>query len=108
MPRIAVNRSNLIHAGVALAAMAALAGAFLWTGAGHWIGAAAAIFFFYGREMRDHQRERQTAGEGHRNSFRLADAAPWTWKSDSFMDMTLPAAACLTAAIATEVWRILS
>jgi hypothetical protein len=57
--------------------------------------------------MRDHQCERQTAGEGHRNTFKPADAAPWTWKPDSFMDLALPAAACLTAAITTEVWRTL-
>jgi len=56
--------------------------------------------------MRDHQRERQTAGEGHRNTFKLADAAPWTWKQDSFMDVTLPAAACLAAAIAIDGWRV--
>jgi len=105
-PTLTINKSNLIHAGVALAAMTALAGAFFWTGAGHWIGAAAAICFFYGREMRDHQRERQTAGDGHRNTFRPADAAPWTWKQDSFMDTALPTAACLTAAIGIELWRV--
>lgn len=31
---------------------------------------------FYGREMRDHQRERQSEGIGHRNRFRLLDLVP--------------------------------
>jgi hypothetical protein len=87
--------------------MAVIAGSFLWTGAGHWVGALAAIFFFYGREMRDHQRERQSAGKGHRNNFNRGDAAPWTWKQDSFIDLALPTAACLTAALAVEIaWAL--
>lgn len=43
-----------------------------------WLGVIASIapFLFYGREMRDHQRERQSEGIGHRNSFRLLDLVP--------------------------------
>jgi hypothetical protein len=31
---------------------------------------------FYGREMRDHQRERQSEGIGHRNTLRASDLIP--------------------------------
>ncbi len=43
-----------------------------------WLGVVASIapFLFYGREMRDHQRERQSEGIGHRNSFHLLDLVP--------------------------------
>jgi hypothetical protein len=33
---------------------------------------------FYGREMRDSQRERQSEGDGHRNSLVLLDLLPGT------------------------------
>ena len=71
-----------------------------------WGAALGGSLFFYAREMRDHQRERQTAGRGHRNKFQAWDLLPGVHpaKPDTLFDWAAPAAVCLVAALALEVF----
>ena len=90
-----MNWSTLIHIVVAVALMVVLA--FLGP---IWGAALGASLFFYAREMRDHQRERQTAGRGHRNRFDAWDLLPGVnpLKLDTLLDWIMPALACTIAA----------
>jgi hypothetical protein len=80
-------RDKLEHVGIALAIQVAL-----WLASGDaWLGAAAAIGLFYGREERDAENR----GQG------WASPLPWRWTPDGLADFAFPAAAvALCAALA--------
>lgn len=83
------------HVVIALVITAALG----WASGNPWIGAAAAIGVFYGREERDDE-VRQAA--------RMPLWRPWRsllpiyWSLDGVLDFTLPAAAALLLAVAMQ------
>jgi hypothetical protein len=109
-----VNWSNILHVAIALGVFAVLMAL-----PSPWNAAVGASLLLWGREMRDHQRERQTAKQGHRNRFQVGDLLPGLFplanhapsgkygpfKIDTFLDWAMPAAACFIAAGAWVIWH---
>jgi hypothetical protein len=67
----------------------------------HWIGAALAIGYYWGRETRDHEgRLRLPPLEVFHYSW-----MPWHWSHKSMLDLAYPTVTVLVLAIAIELWR---
>lgn len=60
--------------------------------AGMWVGAASAIGFYYGREVRDDENRRGGASS-------LTSFAPWMWTRDGMMDLAFAVGPALAIAI---------
>ncbi len=97
-----MNRTNLEHALIAVLIMAGLWLVFALLGvpSGQWVGAAAGIAFFAGREFTQAQRTIAKA-----QGVTLTDL-PWywaldlrTWSLDAFLDLLFPVVSCLALAI---------
>lgn len=70
-------------------------------GFAHWIGAALAVGFYWGREKRDHEaRLRLPAAESWNQGI-----LPWEWTRKSLIDFFAPALTVLFIALAIELWR---
>lgn len=97
-----MNRTNIEHALCAVLIMAVLWLAFALLGvpSGQWVGAAAGIAFFAGREFTHAQRAIAKA-----QGITLTDL-PWywaldlrTWSLDALLDLLFPVVSCLALAI---------
>ena len=84
-----IDTGALIHGAIALV------GVFLAMGSGIYGFALVAPAFFYGREMRDSQRE--PGRPGHRNTFLLRDLLPGVFpvKMNNLQDWVFPLAVTL-------------
>lgn len=91
------------HAILALGIMAAtLAVLAVWrVRNGHWIAAALAIGFYWGREKRDHESRLRLPAEEVWDQGWL----PLEWTAKGQADFYWPLAACLLAALAIELLR---
>lgn len=96
-----MNRTNLEHALCAVLIMAVLWAAFFLLGvpSGQWVGAAAGITFFAGREFTQAQRTIAKA-----QGVTLTEL-PWysaldirTWSRDGQLDLLFPVVSCLALA----------
>lgn len=102
-----MNRTNLEHALFAVLIMALLwvALALLGFPCGQWVGAAAGIAFFAGREFTQAQRAIAKA-----QGAALSDL-PWyaaldirRWSRDGVLDLLFPWVACLLLAFLVPLW----
>ncbi|HLU00785.1 MAG TPA: hypothetical protein VKZ70_13715 [Burkholderiaceae bacterium] len=72
-----------------------------WLTKNYWIGAAAAIGFFVGREHA--QREYKLGDPSHLQPWEGFDI--WRWSTDAQLDLLVPCAAVLALAWAIHLWR---
>lgn len=97
-----MNKTNFEHAlaGLLIMAMVWAAFALLGIGAGHWIGAAAGVAFFAGREYTQAEREIAKALGVTLLELHWYDALDIrTWSRDALLDLLFPLIACLFAAL---------
>jgi hypothetical protein len=97
------SHSGVSHALVAVAMMIAVAVP-LWLArvrTAHWIGAALAVGFYWGREKRDFEgRLLRPAGEVWNQGI-----FPWEWTAKSIHDFVWPLVAVLAVALVFEAVR---
>ena len=102
MNSVAINRTHIEHAAVALVIQIALS---LITG-NIWVGAAAGSFFFIGREHDQAEyRWIKAFGCGHRANLPLfggLDPRVWRGQYDAWLDWVVPTLAVVGVACAVE------
>lgn len=97
-----MNRTNIEHAVVGLLIMGLVWLGFALVGVinGHWIGAAAGVAFFFGREYTQAEREVAKAlGVPLIALHWYAGLDFRTWSRDALLDLLFPLVACLAAAL---------
>ncbi|MDD2059135.1 hypothetical protein NPS58_17060 [Pseudomonas putida] len=97
-----MNQTNLQHALAGLLIMALIWGflALFGVPSGQWVGAAAGVFFFLGREYTHGERKLAHDRALHLSHLRWYDGLRiWRWSPDGRLDLLFPLVACLLAAL---------
>ena len=101
-----MNSTNWQHALAGLLIMALVWGflALFGVPSGHWAGAAAGAFFFFGREYTQGERNLAHAESVHLVHLRWYDGLRfWRWTPDGRLDLLFPLLACLVVALLMQL-----